>query len=151
MIKRHIVFVAVVLSACMQAHPVEAPKPIYPSAIRTANVAGKVVAHLKVDRAGKVNSVAVDSSRTGAGLFQASVKSTLWRTRFIPARTFGISHSSTLEYEFHFVLFKPDRPLLPNEKWIGVDTLPTECPTSRAARRVIICGEAVPSHSISAF
>src|SRR5215212_10177997 len=115
---RHVLLAALAVIGCTPARPLESLRPVYPDAIRTANAQGEVAARLNVARTGRVVSVEMKSGNASPGLFESSIRSTLGKIRFAPARRFGISRSSQLEYLFQFVLYRPDRPLLPDEKWI---------------------------------
>lgn len=141
---------ALAVFACTPAHPVKPLAPTYPDAIRTANAQGSVTARIRIARTGEI-AFDVDADTASSGLLEASVRSTLRKARFAPARTFGVSHSSELYYVFRFVLFRPVRALRSDEQWIGAEKLSNKCPTPTLEREVIICGEAVPTTTKSVF
>ena len=140
-----------VISGCATAHPVKPLVPVYPEAIRTANAAGQVTARWKIADTGELVSIKIDRDTASSSLLESSVRSTLLKTPFAPSRVFGVSRSSELYYVFDFVLFRPTRALGMDERWVGVGNLPTRCPVSQEERRVIVCGEAVPTISKSVF
>ncbi|HEX6576192.1 MAG TPA: energy transducer TonB [Gemmatimonadaceae bacterium] len=140
-----------VISGCATAHPLKPIVPVYPEAIRTANAQGRVTARFKIAETGEPGSIKIDVDTASSGLLESSVRSTLLKTRFAPARLLGFARSSELHYVFDFVLFRPKRALGPDEKWLGVDHFPAKCPVSQKERRVIVCGEAVPTISKSVF
>lgn len=81
-----------------------APLPDYPEALRSAGIAGSVVAEFTVDERGLVESDSVRFVRSDNVLFERSVRNVLRRMRFAPAEIGGRKVRQLVQMPFVFTL-----------------------------------------------
>ena len=78
--------------------------PDYPEALRSAGIAGQVVAEFTVNERGLVESDSVRFVRSDNVLFEKSVRSVLRRMRFVPAEIGGRKVRQLVQMPFVFTL-----------------------------------------------
>lgn len=81
-----------------------APLPDYPEVLRTAGIAGQVVAEFTVNERGLVEPDSVRFVRSDNVLFERSVRSVLRRMRFAPAEIGGRKVRQLVQMPFVFTL-----------------------------------------------
>ena len=81
-----------------------APLPDYPEALRSAGIAGQVVAEFTVNERGLVEPDSVRFVRSDNVLFERSVRSVLGRMRFAPAEIGGRKVRQLVQMPFVFTL-----------------------------------------------
>ena len=82
------------------------PQPTYPDILRSANVAGRVIAQFVVDTTGRAEMGTFKALESDHELFTAAVKRVLPGWRFIPAETGGRKVKQLVQLPFEFALAK---------------------------------------------
>jgi len=82
------------------------PAPQFPDILRSANVAGQVIAQFVVDTTGKADMGTFKALESDHDLFTAAVKRVLPQWRFIPAETGGRKVKQLVQLPFQFALQK---------------------------------------------
>jgi protein TonB len=88
------------------ADKISCPNPQYPDILRSANVAGQVIAQFVVDQSGKAEMGTFKSLESDHELFTAAVKRILPGCKFIPAETGGRQVKQLVQLPFQFALQK---------------------------------------------
>jgi protein TonB len=88
------------------ADKLSGPAPSYPDILRSANVAGRVIAQFVVDTDGKAEMGTFKALESDHELFTAAVKRVLPQWRFIPAETGGRKVKQLVQLPFEFALSK---------------------------------------------
>ena len=83
---------------------ISSAKPRYPDALRSANVAGRVLVRFTVDTAGRIDQSTVEVLGSTNDLFSEAVKRVLPSFRFRPAEINGIRVRSVAEMPFEFAV-----------------------------------------------
>ena len=81
-----------------------APVPGYPESLRAAGVEGKVVVEFVVDARGRVETDSVRFLQSDNALFEASVRTVLYRMRFAPAEIAGKTVRQLVQMPFVFTI-----------------------------------------------
>ena len=88
------------------ADKISGPSPAYPDMLRSANVAGQVIAQFVVNTDGKADMSTFKALESDHELFTAAVKRVLPQWRFIPAETGGRKVKQLVQLPFQFALQK---------------------------------------------
>lgn len=82
------------------------PAPVYPSALRAAQIQGTVLARFVVDTAGRAEPESITFLEATHGQFADAVRQALVRSRFHPARIGGHPVRQLVEQRFAFTLVR---------------------------------------------
>ena len=80
------------------------PAPIYPAALRAAQIEGTVLARFIVDSVGRAESASIDFPEATHPLFAEAVRQSLLRSRYLPAMVNGRAVRQLVEQRFAFTL-----------------------------------------------
>jgi TonB family protein len=87
-----------------------APMPVYPAALRSERLVGEVLARFVVDTSGLVELTSMKILKATHPLFVESVRMTVAKWRFTPAKREGKLVRQLVQRRFDFVPPKQDRP-----------------------------------------
>jgi protein TonB len=88
------------------ADKISGPSPQFPDILRSANVAGQVIAQFVVDTTGRAEMGTFKALESDHELFTAAVKRVLPQWKFIPAETGGRKVKQLVQLPFQFALQK---------------------------------------------
>ena len=80
------------------------PAPIYPAALRSAQIEGTVLARFVVDSVGRAESASIEFPEATHPLFAEAVRQSLLRSRYLPAMLQGSPVRQLVEQRFAFTL-----------------------------------------------
>jgi protein TonB len=82
------------------------PTPLYPTALRSAQLEGTVVARFVVDTSGRAEPASVSFREASHPLFADAVRQALLRSRYLPAMLNGRKVRQLVEQRFAFSLVR---------------------------------------------
>jgi len=80
------------------------PAPIYPAALRAAQIEGTVLARFIVDSVGRAESASIEFPEATHAQFAEAVRQSLLRSRYLPAMVNGRAVRQLVEQRFAFTL-----------------------------------------------
>jgi protein TonB len=80
------------------------PAPVYPAALRAAQLEGDVVARFVVDTSGRAEPGSIAFPRVSHPAFAEAVRHALLQSRYVPAEVAGHSVRQLVEQRFLFAL-----------------------------------------------
>jgi protein TonB len=82
------------------------PPPVYPAALRAAQIEGTVLARFIVDSVGRAESASIEFPEATHAQFAEAVRQSLLESRYLPAMVNGRAVRQLVEQRFAFTLFR---------------------------------------------